>query len=198
MDFLPISLRVTGRLIVVIGGGKIATQKMRILTRSTATIHVFAKTVCAEIRGMHCAWEERLYEPTCLTGAFLVYACTNDREVNHQIADNACARRILVNVADDPEACDFVSPAIWLKEPMSVAVGSDATNANRTPPSALSHASSFSTYPMENHASIRILPCAGMRLKKRSGLSRKKQRHSQPIDDWNRYSVLQAHVVRKR
>jgi precorrin-2 dehydrogenase/sirohydrochlorin ferrochelatase len=132
MDFLPISLRVSGISIVVIGGGKVAAQKLRVLTRSTARIHVFAKTVCDQIRDMNCTWEERPYDVSLLDGTFLVYACTNDRSINRRIADDARGMGILVNVADDPEACDFVSPAIWFKEPMSVAVSSDATDARRS------------------------------------------------------------------
>lgn len=132
VNFLPVSLRVDGRRVVVIGGGKIAAQKLRTLTNTTAELYVFAKKICDEIRQMRCTCEETPYEVSHIRGAYLVFACTDDTSVNKRIAEQARSLGILVNVADDPQRCEFISPAVWFKDPMSVAVSSDATDARRS------------------------------------------------------------------
>jgi len=132
MNFLPVGIQVFRRTIVIIGGGRVAVQKLRLLTRTAAHIRVYARSVCGEIRAMGCLWEERPYDSSLITGAFLVYACTDDHKVNRQIAADARAAGVLVNVADDPDNSDFISPAVWTRDPMSVAVSSDGTDARRS------------------------------------------------------------------
>jgi precorrin-2 dehydrogenase/sirohydrochlorin ferrochelatase len=132
MDFLPIGINVRNRSIVVIGGGHVAAQKLRTLVLSSARISVAAVTVSDDIRSMPVEWKECAYEPELISGAWLVYACTDDRDVNRRIAADAHERGIPVNVADDPDACDFISPAIWFNPPMSVAVSSDGRDAKRS------------------------------------------------------------------
>ncbi len=132
MDFLPINIRVSNRKIVIIGGGKVAAQKLQVLTRTSANIYVYANAVCEEIKSMDLTWEELPYDPSQLTDAFLVFACTDAKDVNRRIAGDAQKSGITVNVADDPQACGFTSPAIWFNDSMCVAVSSDGKNARRS------------------------------------------------------------------
>lgn len=133
MNFLPLGVNVHNRLIVVIGGGKVAAQKLRVLVTTSARIRVYAKKICGEIRAMpNLYWKEREYGEDLLEGAFLVYACTDDKDVNRKIASECRRRAALVNAADDPANCDFTSLALWTFENMTVAVSSDATQAGRS------------------------------------------------------------------
>ncbi len=124
--FLPICLNIAKGPITVIGGGRVAKQKLATLIQYTMNIRVAAKNILPEIRSMDLECLEQEYASEHLSGAMLVFACTNDSAVNHRIATDARARRIPVCVADDPAFCDFVSPAIYKREEMSVAVSSNA------------------------------------------------------------------------
>lgn len=131
MSFLPICLQLSGRSVLVVGGGRVAAQKVRILSGYGADVTVAAPRVSEQVRANGVKVLERPYAPDLLEGRGLVYACTDDRAVNRRIGEDARARGILVNVADDPEVCDFTSPAIHQSGDMSVAVSSDAKNVKR-------------------------------------------------------------------
>ena len=125
MKFLPICVNLENCHIVVIGGGKVAAQKLRTLCTTPARIVLFATNVSPDVKGMNVEWHQQPYQPEQLSGARLVYACTDDKELNRTIAQDARAQGILVNVADDPANCNFISPALWTHENMTVAVTSD-------------------------------------------------------------------------
>jgi len=81
-------------------------------------------------KGYDC--KEKPYEKSDLEGAFLVYACTNIIELNQQVKTDAESLGILVNVVDNPKLCDFVSPAIYKRNHMTIAVGSNAQEVRRS------------------------------------------------------------------
>ncbi len=127
MTFLPISLNITGKDILIIGGGNVAYQKIKLLLPFTDRISVVAREICDNIINLNLkklTWKD--YDPSDLDGFFLVYAATNILELNKQVFEAAHARNILVNVVDNVPYCDFVSPAIYKSGPMTVAVGSNA------------------------------------------------------------------------
>lgn len=132
LEYMPIGLSLDGRRVVLIGGGKVAAQKLRTLIRFSAKIFVHARSVCEEIRLMNVSWTEEEYKAELIDGAFLVFVCTSDRELNERVMRDANEMAVLVNVADAPSQCDFVSPAVWFKGTMSVAVLSDGKNAKRS------------------------------------------------------------------
>jgi len=122
MKTYPIMLNVQGRLAVVVGAGAVGLRKVRSLADAGATVRLVAPqahdgdaegaTVVAEpYRGEH------------LTGASLVFACTDDRELNARIAADARGIGALVNAADQPEDCDFYLPAVVADGDVLVAVG---------------------------------------------------------------------------
>ncbi len=129
--FLPISIRITNKKILIIGGGRIANQKINLLEQFTRNISVVALEVCEELKVKGYSFEEKPYEKSDLEGAFLVYACTNNRTLNQQIKSEAETLGILINVVDDPGLCDFVSPAIYKHGHMTVAVGSNGQEVRR-------------------------------------------------------------------
>ena len=126
MEFLPVSIRINDRTIVMIGGGKVALHKLKTLLLYTRHILVCAPLIEEAIRDSGIQVMQKEYEPSMPERAWLVYACTNDKELNQRIARDARQKGILVNVADSPGDSDFVSPAIYKKEIMSIAVSSDA------------------------------------------------------------------------
>ena len=122
----PLVLGLTGRLCVVVGGGSVATRKIVGLTRAGADVLVVAPEVTPEIEGVGQAGgariERRPFDPSDLNGALLASAATDNRDINQTVAEAARERHVLVNVADDPSACDFTVPALVRRRDITLAI----------------------------------------------------------------------------
>jgi precorrin-2 dehydrogenase/sirohydrochlorin ferrochelatase len=116
-------LDLRGRRVVVVGGGTVGARKARDLVSAGASVTLVARKAgeAAEAEGAELLREP--YRPEHLEGAALVFACTDDREVNARVAADARARGALVNAADQPEDCDFFVPATAGDGGVVVAVG---------------------------------------------------------------------------
>lgn len=132
MKILPIGLNITRKKIVIIGGGRIALQKIKVLSQFTKNISIVALSVNSEIKNSGFKYRLKAYEPDDLAGAFLVYACTDQKPLNTRIKRDASKLGILVNVVDSPAQCDFISPAIYKKGYMAVSVLSSGRNVKKS------------------------------------------------------------------
>jgi siroheme synthase-like protein len=129
MTFLPVSINVTGKKILLIGGGKVATHKASILLRFvTQNVTVLSPEFTPELCEMPFELLRKEYESSDLVNYFLVYVCTGDHELNARIKKDAEELGILTSVCDAPLLCDFVSPAIYKHNQLTVAVSSNAQN----------------------------------------------------------------------
>ena len=126
MTGYPVVLRTSGRLCVVIGGGEVARRKVQGLLAAAARIRVIAPHLHPELQENN-AIELicRPFLPNDLAGAFLVFAATNDRQVNARIAASARQQGALVNIVDDPAGSDFHLPAVLQRGGLTVAVSSN-------------------------------------------------------------------------
>lgn len=132
LQFLPISINVTGKKILLIGGGKVATHKGNIMTRFVQNVTVISPDFTDEIKKLPFVFIEKEYEKTDLEDFFLVYVCTGNHELNTQIKLDAEELGILTSVCDAPLLCDFVSPAIYEEDHITISVSSNAQNANQS------------------------------------------------------------------
>lgn len=122
----PLFLRLYGRRCVIVGAGRVAARKAADLLRRGAQVTVIADRVGPELARLletaNLECHERRYERGDLAGAFLAFAATDDRETNAEVAAEANARGIPVNVADDPGASDFLVPATVERGELCLAV----------------------------------------------------------------------------
>lgn len=132
MNFLPINIRISDANIMIIGGGKVATHKATILSRYTDKATVIAPEVSDGIKALPFKWEERSYSEADLEGVTLLFVCTGNHELNHQIYHQARQRGILTSVCDSPDECDFTSPAIYRDGDLTISVASDAKDVKRS------------------------------------------------------------------
>lgn len=128
MNFLPLFHKLTGRPVLVVGGGEIALRKSRLLTDAGARLRVVAPQVDAQLaalveRGGGEVFE-RGYTAGDLNGCAVVIAATDDAPLNAQVSADAQARCIPVNVVDAPALCTVIFPAIVDRSPLVVAVSS--------------------------------------------------------------------------
>lgn len=132
LQFLPISINITNKKILLIGGGKVATHKATILSRFVQEATVIAPEFTEEIKQLPFSFIQKEYEQKDLVGFFLIYVCTDNHELNAQIKADAEEIGILCSVCDAPLLCDFVSPAIFKKGNITIAVGSNAQNVHQS------------------------------------------------------------------
>lgn len=128
MDFLPIFLAIREQPCLVVGGGEVAARKTALLLRAGGRVTVLAPALStafddylAEGKVTHRAANFRGED---VADYALVIAATNDDAVNRSVADSAKARRIPVNVVDQPALCSFIMPSIIDRAPVIVAVSS--------------------------------------------------------------------------
>jgi siroheme synthase-like protein len=132
MQFLPVALNLAHRNILFVGGGSVACHKYASLRRYGLPVTVAAPRICDELRrDSRVTCIQTPFSPRLLDSFSLVYACTNDSVVNREVHRHCKQRHILVNVADNPALCDFVSPAIYKNDHMSVAVSSNARDVRK-------------------------------------------------------------------
>ncbi|MDR1783283.1 MAG: bifunctional precorrin-2 dehydrogenase/sirohydrochlorin ferrochelatase [Dysgonamonadaceae bacterium] len=132
LNFLPISVNITGKKILIIGGGKVGFHKAVIINRFTDEITVVSPQFYERFYELPVTTITKEYESSDLDGFFLVYICTENNELNLRIKRDAEAKGILANVCDNPSLCDFISPAIYKNGNMTVAVSSNADDVRRS------------------------------------------------------------------
>lgn len=110
---LPLILKKAGRVLVV-GGGEVGARKVRRLLEAGFEVEVIALSATAEIKSFASSRSIRLslneYQSQDLSKYDLVFACTDNKEVNAQVASDARKAGVLVNLCDDPDRSDFYLP----------------------------------------------------------------------------------------
>jgi len=131
LSYYPLFLDLTEKVCVVVGGGRVAERKTRALLACGARVRVVSPHVCKGIRALHQTQRikltERVYKSSDLKEAVLVFAATNDVLTNGRVSQDARERGILVNVADSPDLCDFIVPAIIRRGPIVIAISTSGT-----------------------------------------------------------------------
>ncbi|MEJ2110335.1 MAG: bifunctional precorrin-2 dehydrogenase/sirohydrochlorin ferrochelatase [Acidobacteriota bacterium] len=123
--FLPLFFK-NGLSCLVVGGGRVASHKIRILLDSECRVTVVAPRISVYVADMankeSLHWIERKYTEGDCRGHQLVIAATPSREINLAISEEARNLGIPINVVDDPELSTVIFPAIWRENSLSVAV----------------------------------------------------------------------------
>jgi len=125
--FLPLNVRIDNKKILFVGGGKIAMHKIQTVEQYTRDITILAPEIHPDLKGKGFTEIVKRYEPSDL-----VYASTNDGEVNRQIKDDAERLGILVNVVDNRELSSFISPAVIRQGEMTIAISSNGENVKKS------------------------------------------------------------------
>jgi len=133
----PILLDLRGRLVVVIGGGRVAARKVADLLDAGAEIILISPTLHPDLAALVSRFQH--YPTVYATGMLvemiewdlnplLVFAATDSPEVNQQVADEAHDLGILVNRADNGSGHDFSSMSVIRRGDITIATGTDNTS----------------------------------------------------------------------
>ena len=123
----PVNLVLRGRRVLVVGGGRVATQKVQGLLDADAQVHLVAPELDAELaelaeRDERVSWDVRPYRTGEAAEHRLVVTATGDPTVDGAVFADADAAGVWVNSADDPEHCTFTLPARVRRGPLLVTV----------------------------------------------------------------------------
>jgi uroporphyrin-III C-methyltransferase/precorrin-2 dehydrogenase/sirohydrochlorin ferrochelatase len=124
----PVMLNLKGRRCLVVGGGPVALRKVEGLILEGADVTVVASRPVAAIQEMAKRGDIQIelgpYESGAAADYSLVFAATDDRNVNRRVFEDAERARSWINVADDPELCAFHLPARMTRGAFQLAVAS--------------------------------------------------------------------------
>ena len=140
MRYLPISLDIDRKRVLIVGSGDAAQQKMRLISKTTARIRLLSdvpieslsrpllalarqrrvRITVAPPMGSPLLKPERLRR--WLDAFTLVYLAGDNADLNHTLYRAANRCRALVNWVDTPAQCDFITPAIVDRSPVTVAI----------------------------------------------------------------------------
>ncbi len=126
---LMVALRLEGRPALVVGGGKVATERVASLLAAGArprvvAPHVESKLLELEARG-EITWQRRCFRDSDLEGIALALVAIDDLVESRRIAGLARKLRIAINVADRPALCDFYFCAVHQRGPLQIAVSTN-------------------------------------------------------------------------
>jgi precorrin-2 dehydrogenase/sirohydrochlorin ferrochelatase len=107
-------LKLKGKKVVVIGGGKVATRKVRTLLDVHAKVTVVSPTITTELKEWvaldRLSWKPKCFETKDISEAFLIIAATNQAEVNVDVYRSINPFQ-LINMVDRPDVSNFIVPS---------------------------------------------------------------------------------------
>jgi precorrin-2 dehydrogenase/sirohydrochlorin ferrochelatase len=139
-NLYPIFLKAKNLNILIVGGGNVAEEKLKFLLKSSPDANVelvalkFTQAIKILIKKYKVELTSDRYHLDYLDDKHIVIVATNSKETNIKIYNDCKKRNLLVNVADNPEYCDFYLGGIVTKGNVKIAIstnGKSPTMAKR-------------------------------------------------------------------
>ena len=130
--FFPMFVDLSDKNVVVVGGGNIATRRVKTLLQFTRNVTAIAPKCTVELQELGKAGYVNLItrpvKRSDFDMAYMVIAATNDWKLNDEIYRVCKEEGIYVNVADDKSKCDFYFPGIYMKDEVVVGITASVLN----------------------------------------------------------------------
>jgi len=124
--YYPVFFDLQGRSVLVIGGGRLALEKVQGLLGAEASVTVVAPALNQELTALRDSGRiehlAREYRSGDMHGRALVMAAGDHRLANEGLQADARAVGVPLNAADDPANCDFILPAVVRQPPLTLAI----------------------------------------------------------------------------
>jgi siroheme synthase-like protein len=121
LELFPAFLKLAGRRVLLVGGGRVAAAKLPALLGAGAAVTVVAPAVAPSITASSVVVLRRGFEASDLDDAWLVVAAATP-EVNRQVAQAAEARRVFANAVDDPENASAYTAGVFRRGGVTFAI----------------------------------------------------------------------------
>ncbi|SCW76092.1 uroporphyrin-III C-methyltransferase / precorrin-2 dehydrogenase / sirohydrochlorin ferrochelatase [Rhizobium mongolense subsp. loessense] len=129
LSVFPAFFRVEGRIAAVFGNGDEAFAKVRLLLNTRARVVAYADHPEADYHSFlisnRIETVRGAFSPQQVDGATLVFAATGNAAEDRAVVEAARAVRIPANAVDQPDYCDFFTPALVNRAPVAVAIGTE-------------------------------------------------------------------------
>lgn len=124
--YYPVLISIEGKICVVVGGGRVAERKIGRLLECGAIVEVIAGhlTPVLEEKRQNGVIQliSRDYRDSLIDHADLVFAATDNPELNRRIARYASRKGILCNCVTDPRESSFLVPALFRRGALNIAI----------------------------------------------------------------------------
>jgi uroporphyrin-III C-methyltransferase/precorrin-2 dehydrogenase/sirohydrochlorin ferrochelatase len=120
----PVFLKLAGRDVLVVGGGRVAAEKIAALVRAAARVTVVAPAVRPEIRTCPVRIVPRPFRPADIDGHWFVVSAATP-SVNRLVARAAARRHVFVNAVDDPAHADAYLGGVLRRDGVTIAISTD-------------------------------------------------------------------------
>ena len=124
--FYPILVDLQGKRALVVGGGKVAERKIETLLEHGAAVQVIARELTVVLEELRRAGRIEVlgdeFSETFVELAFVVFAATDDAQLNRRVSRAAQERGLLVNAVDQPADCNFIVPSVLSRGDLLIAV----------------------------------------------------------------------------
>lgn len=126
---MPVDLQVAERLVVVVGGGRIATRKIQQFLEQNALVRVVAPEATDQVERWAAeglvTWRRQQVTEADLVDAWLIITATGEPAVDGWVFEFGEAQRTWVNSADDPTHCSVTLLSILRRGNLQVSVGTE-------------------------------------------------------------------------
>ncbi len=128
MDNLPIFLTVRDRVVLVDGGGSVAARRVERAASAHAIVHVFDPEPGDDLKAIIAAnptsvqFEPRLPKREDVADCIVVYGASEDETRDGALYEWSREFKVLCNIADVTDKCDFITPSIVDRSPVVVAI----------------------------------------------------------------------------
>lgn len=132
MGYYPVFWEMSDRPVLLVGGGTVADEKVHKLVDAGADVTIIAPELVSQVsqyvKDGRATWINRSFEPGDTQGYEVVMVATDDGAINKQVANEARARGIWVNAADDVNNCDFILPSLAKRGNIAIATSTGGTS----------------------------------------------------------------------
>lgn len=133
MAYFPMFVDLTGQPCLVVGGGMVAYRKVKVLLDFDARVVVIGEDICDAIceiakKSNQLEVEKKCFEDADCDNMYMVIAATDNKALNHHIAEICNSKGIMVNAVDQKEDCSFIFSS-YIKEKNLIAAFSSGGNS---------------------------------------------------------------------
>jgi precorrin-2 dehydrogenase/sirohydrochlorin ferrochelatase len=131
-NLFPVFLKLESLSTLIVGGGNVGLEKLTAVLKNSpaANVTVVARSIQEPIKELarkheHVKWEERNFKLWDLWDKDLVILATDNRQLHETIRKFARTRKLLINVADTPDLCDFYLGSVVTKGNLKIGVSTN-------------------------------------------------------------------------
>lgn len=124
-------LNISGKQVVVVGGGSVATRKVASLIRAQALVTVVSPELSPKLQQLAeknvIKWRKKSFSPADINDAILIIATTDSTNINELVATSA-SKSQLCNIVDNETLSQFIVPSVVHRGPLTIAVSTSGAN----------------------------------------------------------------------